>query len=245
MGDDVDSSGPFSLAWWIRCDDVAAATNRYPVSWGGWSASPSLNAYMNAGILRVRAEDSSGTAADLTFNDAITDAAWHHVAVVFDGMNLRAWLDGVLQTSQPSKPTLDTINVATDLTLGKRTAASNYFIGDLAEMAKWDVELSAEQRTALVNGVRPPEIGDRPAWYLPLLAGLEEEVAGIAVTNSGTTVAEHPPKIICPGIPHVLRAAWPTITGPYQVSAAATAGSGTIAGRVFSTGTMIGQVNEQ
>ena len=75
----------------------------------------------------------------------------------------------------------------------------NYADGHLAEWAKWDAELSSEQITALAAGVRPVDIGTRPAWYVPMSGGLEEEIAGLAVTNGGTTISEHPPQTITAG----------------------------------------------
>ncbi len=250
LGDDVTGSGPWAIAFWFRCAGMFDSTYHVLWSWAG-DVLNSANVYLYgfshptlAGKIRIRFYPPAGDTVSVYFTDVISDNAWHHLALSYDGTTVSAWLDGASQFAIAKD--LDAIDVAGPLLIGKFSTTGNRdFEGDIAEMAKWDAALSSEQRTALLNGVCPPEIGSRPTWYLPLLAGLEEEVAAIAVTNSGSTIAEHPPKIICPGIPHVLRAAWPTITGPYQVSAAATASSGTIAGRVFSTGTMIGQVNEQ
>ena len=202
MGDDVDSSGPFSVVFWIR-SWATVSMSMYIVSWGVWSASPSFNiiTYGTAGSLPgrmiLRAEAANSAAAQLITDTAINDGAWHHVVFAFDGTTMRAYIDGTVEATTASKATLDHIDVAGDWRLGTQSALGNYLYDtELAEWAKWDVALNTEQITALANGVRPPEIGTRPAWYLPLLAGLEEEIAAIAVTNYGTTVAEHPPLIV-------------------------------------------------
>ena len=253
LGDDVDSSGPFSLVFWLRCDTMSDTDYHYMMSWGNLAASPSVsimvfgdNHATLAGKIWVQFKDSGSADANGYLSDAIIDADWHHVALVFDGIWLKAWLDGSPQTNLSLQPTLDTIDVAAPWYLGRYSgSASDYLSGDMAEWAKWDVALSTEQIAALAAGVRPPEVGTRPAWYMPMLAGLDEEIAGLVATNNGSTIAEHPPAIICPGIPHVLRPIWPAIAGPYQVLAAATHAAGTAEGQIFSAGTTIGQVNEQ
>ncbi len=206
LGDDVDSSGPFSFSFWLRCDPMAGVGNFYPLSWGVVAASPSANILIHgddhltlSGIIRFIFEGSGGKDLRITFSDAVNDGQWHHVVIAFDGTTIRAWVDNSLQANTDTEPEIDTIDVANHLHLGVYTNHGARFLGDMAEWAKWDVALSTEQITALAAGVRPPEVGTRPAWYLPMLAGLDEEIAGLAVTNNGTTVSEHPPRIVPSG----------------------------------------------
>ena len=94
---------------------------------------------------------------------------------------------------------MDAIDRSDAFYIGCHPNATNFFQGWMAELAKWDAALSSTEISALAYGVRPTEIGSRPAWYLPMSGGFEEEVAGLAVTNYGTTVAEHPPCILTAG----------------------------------------------
>ena len=252
FGTDVDGDGPFSFAFWIRYDANAESGTQFVLGWGNWLATPSFNiiTYGAAGAfpgrLLINIEGTNGANAQLVTDTAMNDGAWHHVAIVFDGTVLRAYIDGTVETTTTTKADLDRVDVAEVWNFGVRSLGYSWLQTTyLAEWAKWDVALSSEQITALAAGVRPPEVGTRPAWYIPMLAGLDEEIAGLVATNNGSTIAEHPPAIICPGIPHVLRPIWPAIAGPYQVLAAATHASGTAEGQIFSTGTTIGQVNEQ
>ncbi|MBN2293499.1 MAG: hypothetical protein JXM70_13805, partial [Pirellulales bacterium] len=119
-----------------------------------------------------------------------------------------------------------------------------YLHGHMAEWSKWDSALSSDGRQALVDGVRPTEIGTRPAWYMPMSAGLDEEIVGLATTNGGTTTSEHPPRVVFSGISRVLRANLPTVNGPYRVDAATMTVCGAVVSDVFNTGSKIGQVDE-
>ena len=163
-------------------------------------ATPSaraINHATKAGVIQVVFASDYYPAYDkveIDFNEAVTDANWHHVAAVFDGTTLRAWLDNSLQTTTSTCSGLDTIDLAGPWYFCRGsfgTGADYSFTGDLADFSKWDAELSTDEIAALAVGVRPTEIGTRPAWYMPMLAGLDEEIAGLAVTNYGATVTKN------------------------------------------------------
>ena len=243
-------AGNWSFGGWIKVNsNDIGDTYQKIFEWGVYGASPSCTLYLygegatqaGKGLFRVKDSDGDG---DWEYTDGTTFGAtrdWQHFLVVRNGTIFTVYLDNVSHGTGDAT-NMDAVDVAVkSWTFGNRI----YNDYDLAEWAMWETALSSEQRTALLDGVRPTEVGTRPAWYVPMLANLEEEIAGLAVTNSGTTVSEHPPATIFPAVSHVLWAVWPAIGGPYQVSAAALAGSGAVAGHAFSTGTMIGQVNEQ
>jgi hypothetical protein len=69
----------------------------------------------------------------------------------------------------------------------------------MAEWAKWDRALPVDQIAALGAGFAPEFFLDDIAWYVNMFSGLyEENIAGLTVTNNGTTAAEHPPKLHYP-----------------------------------------------
>lgn len=249
--------GLVSIGGWFRVNGGATSAIYALPTWGVASATPSVSfwyfgpSHPGAAnkILTTIKSDGGNVTQKYSADDLVVLNTWHHLALTIEnsevwGKLFRFYLDGVENWSTDFA-TMDSLNAATNWLFGDAQTPALHWPGDVAEWAKWDSVLSAEQITALANGVRPPEVGTRPAWYVPMLAGLEEEIAGLTVTNYGTTIADHPPAIISPGSPYVLQTIWPVIAGPYQVSAAATHASGTADGRVFSTGTMIGQVNEQ
>ena len=168
LGDDVDSSGPFSLAFWMRKGTNPGTAARLILSWGEDGANPSIairilsDDHITSGVISGVFRDSFGAIVGHSGFDSITDSNWHHLVFAFDGLLLRFWVDGSQQSGFSGNSTLKTIDVAADMLFGKQTAGSNNFIGDMAELAKWDAYLTPEQITALVNGVRPTEIGMRP-----------------------------------------------------------------------------------
>ena len=247
-----------SIAGWFRIDSNVTNGRHGFMTWGAFAATPSCALWYHgpshptqANKLWIQTKDDGGDIIqEYSSDSAISLDTWHHLTITIApseifGKILRLHLDGV-EDANDDIQIFNGMNAAASWMLGDADGpAGAHFYGDMAEWAKWDVVLSTEQISALADGVRPPEVGTRPAWYMPMLAGLEEEIAGIAVTNNGTTIAEHPPAIIRPGIPHVLQPIWPKIGGPYQVLAAATHAAGAADGQIFPAGTTIGQVNEQ
>lgn len=252
FGSDVDNDGPFSFAFWILYKPNAVSGSQFVVGWGDWQATPSFNiitygaAGASPGRLLINIEGGNGSNCSLLTNTAMNDGAWHHAAIVFDGTVLRAYIDGTVETTTTTKADLDRVDVGGTWHFGVRSLGYNYLQTTcMAEWAKWDVALTAEEIARLVAGVRAVDIGRRPAWYVPMCGGLHEEIGAVAATNSGTDESEHPPRAVCPDRPRVSRAMYALIAGPYQVSAAESAASGSASAQVFSTGITVGQVNEQ
>ncbi len=238
--------GNWCLAGWINTDELPGSGFQYFYSHGAFAATSSCNMFIqeSSGQVTVAAKSDDAVFKYLSHaSSAITAGGWHHILLHNVGDDLRLYTNGTQRANDNTA--WGGINPSGAMLIGKLTGATSYLDGHVAEWAKWDAVLSDEQIAALVAGVRPTEVGTRPAWYMPMLAGLDEEIAGLAATNYGTTISEHPPAIIRPGIPHVLRPIWPRIGGPYQVLAAGTHASGAADGQIFSAGTAIGQVNEQ
>ena len=205
--------GLASIAGWFRVDsnDTSAMIHGL-MTWGDYFATPSFtiwyfgpNHASQANGIMVQTKDDGGNISQKTSsNDIVSLGTWHHLALTIEnsavwGKLFRFYLDGVEDWNNDYQ-TFDGMNAAAPWKFGDtQGAAAAHFYGDMAEWAKWDSALSTEQITALANGVRPPEVGTRPAWHMPMLGGLEEEIAGLSATNSGTAIAEHPPRIVAAG----------------------------------------------
>lgn len=212
LGDDIDDSGPFSISFWVRWAAMPDSAWHYLASWGAWFDYPCMNIYTfgdnhatRAGRVRCYVKNPVSGSWGLYTDTAMNDDNWHHIVFVFDGTTMRAWVDGSLETTTQPMYAMDELNVSGPWHFGQETGGTNRFSGGLAEWAKWDLELSTEQITALAAGARPPEVGTRPSWHVPMLGNLAEEIGGIAVTNYGSTVSSHPPRIVLPSGPAVVR----------------------------------------
>jgi len=190
----LSSATGWTVAGWIRPTDLSGAGLQYFISWGAWFAAAVLTFYIDEPTDKIVVVVNN--VSTCTSSTAVTEGVWVHITLTFASNTLTLYFDNVSKGTDNS--VLGDVNVNERMYFGARSDlnATRFFPGDMAEWAKWDVALNNEQRTALVNGVRPPEIGARPVWYLPMFAGLDEEIAGLTVTNNGTTIAEHPPKIV-------------------------------------------------
>ena len=199
LGDDVDNSGEFSFSFWVNKDVMANSDSHYLMYWGITEervviAVEGDTATAAGAITVIFASAYSGSdRVILVFNEALVTNQWHHVALVFDGTTLRAWLDNSLQTTMPTCSGLDTIDRAEPWYFGwDNDHVDRYLTGDMAEVAKWDDALSSGQVTSLNNGIRPTEIGITPAWYISMEDGFTETISGLVIDDSGSISSTHP-----------------------------------------------------
>lgn len=191
-------AGNWSFGGWVKINSNLGIYKNV-VAWGTYAASPSCNLLLygidsgNHDRAIFRVHDAIGQGGwEWTEGDTFgATRTWQHFLAVRNGDIFTLYLDTVSHGDGPAGA-MGEVDVNTYWQFAGNSASDFEF----AEWAKWDSALSAEQITALANGVRPPEVGTRPAWYVPMLGSLEEQIAGLTVTQSGTTISEHPPKIV-------------------------------------------------
>ena len=106
------------------------------LTYGNLSANNRFALYQSGGILYFVAEGN-----DYNTNVAINDGIWHHVAATFDGTNLKIYKDGVQVGTNQAK-TFNT--TGTQLSIGYRGIASEFFNGNIDEVRIWNVAVSAD-----------------------------------------------------------------------------------------------------
>ena len=240
---------PWTIGGWIRVAEPS--TLRQLFSWYDGAASDKFDLYLRGNLspentMSATVVDSDGDSR--TFYSYATPRIgsvtyWQHYLLRCQADRQYHHFVNGTQYSGVQDASIGSINPASSFLIGKRSTNTWYWKGDMAELAKWDTDLSDDEIAALAVGVRPVEIGPRPRWYLPLAAGLHEEIGGIAVTSSGTAVSEHPPAVVRQGIAQTLRIEQAAIAGPYRLAASAIHSSGIAAGQTFSAGITIGQTN--
>jgi hypothetical protein len=135
---------------------------------------------------------------------SISRDAWHHGAFTYDSdggadEDAVGYIDGELSSITEVIAPVGTLqDYDGDIYIGAFAGSSGTTReteGSLAEVAFWDVELTATEMSALGAGVSPLLI--RPAnlvYYAPLVRGLQEVVGGGTLTaNNSPTVVPHPP----------------------------------------------------
>ncbi len=102
----------------------------------------------------VRCEDGAGNSETLAGATTVADGSWHHVAGVYDGSEVRLYVDGVLDASRSVGAfTLDTTQV---LRLGERwSGGSDRFSGTVDEARVYDRALTAAEIQELFGSASP------------------------------------------------------------------------------------------
>ena len=199
--------GSWAIAGWLKLDNNTGTLFQYFLSWGGASASPSINllfneasAASNPNELRFLIADSGGDQANGTSTGTPgTSTAWQHIIVQRSVSTYTQYVDGSADGSTVNAG-VDAINVGTALYFGARSDedADRRFGGDMAEWAKWDRALIDTERAALASGFSPLFFPRELKWYVPMVRPYVELKEGLTVTNDGSAIGVHP-AIIYPG----------------------------------------------
>ncbi len=201
----------WTIAGWLKLDDNVGNIFQYFLSWGTTSAQPNINWFFpetDAGLdndqLKLVMLDSDGDGFPA---GAIVGASspglrtdWMHLAVVRTGAGvITQYIDGAADGTA-TDATFDAVNRAGNFHFGCRSdfSATRYFGGDLAEWAKWDRALSADELLGLAAGFTPDHY-PTPAWHVPMWGNQYHELrVPLTVTNDGSTAIDHPGGLIYP-----------------------------------------------
>lgn len=179
---------PYSFACWFRTTNMAqtkpiigfsnAAGSRYDQIWfRGAVAGDPIDILSDAGAGQAITRSTSGT----------TPGVYHHAcAVIASATSRTIYLDGgnSATTTTSVNPTVDTFNVA--------RFPGEFFAGDVAEAALWDVALTAADVAALAKGLSPMHVRPQSLLFYAPLIRETVELTGVAITSSGSTSTDHP-----------------------------------------------------
>jgi hypothetical protein len=170
---------------------------------GGGSAGRMLDKE-NDGVLRnsssgtyiYNRQMSGSTFSEWTFSRPAA-SEWHHVIWAYDGNSATvdpiAYLDGVAQTlTQTGTGTTPVDESATSWNIGNRSTDDRNWDGALAELAIWNVMLSADEAAALAKGASPLMVRPQALIeYVPMIGPANSWIAG-ATSITGTAIQPHP-----------------------------------------------------
>jgi hypothetical protein len=147
----LNPTGAFSFAVWIRPTDWKAG-RRHVVQKGALDDQFRVWSESNALWFGV-----AGLNPDAIFMDLPATGVWHHLAAVYDGANVRFYLDGA--QTKAAAVTGTTRQTGNDLFLGTRDATStsgDFFSGLLDDALLYGRALSAAEVMQLAAGGAPP-----------------------------------------------------------------------------------------
>lgn len=197
------SAVPFSWAVWFKPNSTT--TNR-ELMWLGNSGS-STN-YWTMGVttsaIRNSARNSTESPANTTAGP--TANVWNHACGTFGSNSSRAaYLDGGNKGTNATSQTPSGINRFAIASLARSTP-TNFFDGQIAHVAVWNVELTDDE-AAMLGQHRVSPLFVRPSalvWYSPYVGrdSVEIDIIGggsLTLTNSPASSAEEPPLLWLPG----------------------------------------------
>jgi urease beta subunit len=133
-----------------------------------------------------------------TSNNVIPNNTWTHACVTWNTSTAVIYINGQNSASSSINQALN-FGLTHSVCLGARititaSTADRYFPGQLADIAAWNVNLTAAEIASLAKGMTPDKI--RPqnlVFYAPLVRNLQDVRGGLTITNNnGATVANHP-----------------------------------------------------
>jgi hypothetical protein len=132
-------------------------------------------------------------------NRTITDAgsmsagtAYHICGVMTSSSASELFVNGVSVGTAAGRTTTNQDRVIIGATMASGTAAS-HIDADVADVAIWNVALTAADIAQLADNVSPIFVKPQNlVFYAPLIRDLTEWRSGISLTASGSTASAHP-----------------------------------------------------
>ena len=144
---DLNSSG-FTISAWIKRDATDSGTKSI-VSKRDVSFSTGYDfRVLNSNLLNITWKNPSSRS--LTSSTSIPDNEWHHVAAIYDGSNVKLYIDGVEDASANLTAPIDT-NDSFFIAAAGKNVPLQYFKGHIDEVRVWDTTLTLAQLRFMMN----------------------------------------------------------------------------------------------
>lgn len=187
-------TGTESFAAWIKFASVnvtgdilcgnSSPSLGYVFRWHGASGTTGAIELLHTFTLLIGASNTQ----------TVTTGVWYHAGVSYDGTNFIFYWNGVNAGSGSQAA----IVVSAQYFIGSSGSSSEWWNGSLADIASWNIVLSAGEFAALAQGARPGKIRRANLngwWPLDGLQSPEPDYSGNIFngTLTGTALAAGPP----------------------------------------------------
>lgn len=194
-----------ALSLWVRTS-LSGAEKKLFAKWADAGGQFSY-------LLSIQGSDfplgaiNTGANSVVTGTTDVVDGQWHHLVLTYDGSDVRIYVDGVEEDSDPETGNINSGTAPVRLGAGSGGAGTeNPYTGDLGHAAIWDVGLSASEVASLAAGISPRRIRPGSLLFYDPLNGQSPE-ADVIGGNTGTVngapaVVAEPPipwSIVAPG----------------------------------------------
>jgi hypothetical protein len=147
----------------------------------------------------VVSTNAGSTILDVTTTGVIVDNTSHHVLFTMDASgNYVIYVDGISDLTGSLVSDTDPLDTWTGIGSLERTTNTQFFTGNIAEVANWSRQLSAVEAAQLVGGLPASQLVPDHYWPLRGVASPESDVGtvgGADGTLTGTTSIVGPPEV--------------------------------------------------
>lgn len=161
----LDITGSLTICFWMKAEALDDGTDhtvvaKYNVTGNQRSYRVTLN--LSGGNYYVRAVlSNNGTATSAAVGaTALATGTWYHVGVVYNGTDIRIYLDAVLDANGANNPKVYSAGIfagSAPFELGRLINAGRDYDGLLDEVAVFDRELSSTEISDIYNnGLQDP-----------------------------------------------------------------------------------------
>jgi hypothetical protein len=185
----------FSIAGWLR--RPSSATQQF---FGSSESSSSFLGIQHAIDNNVYFLLANGPVTYGFSSQNIT--GWNHWTFTFDGSQtgnanrLKVYVNGVAVTLGfiGTIPSTTSNNVAVEtIRIGRLASTNSWSTGDFAELGMWQATLTAEEAASLARGMTCDKIRPQSlVYYTPLIRDIQDLARGMTLTDTNSTVANHP-----------------------------------------------------
>lgn len=190
-----DNTNNFTVAGWVNTNKTGAFQTIFSTVNSGGTGG--FGFYLTTGrLVGLIVYTGAGASSVVTGNTAVTQNAWHHVAVVFTGpTTVNLYLDGVLDKTGSETQTL--AGVSANRFIGKNNNLGDAFGGKIDDLRVYNRALSATeiQQLSISGFLNPMSIKNAPLsnglvsyWNFDGYATRTGLILDQSGTNNGTLV---------------------------------------------------------
>ncbi len=197
-------AGDWTVGGWVKLTSNTTSTNQIILEWGNaptFSQDITLEITNNAGTTdEITGYYDDGTSGNVSITSTsspfTSNTNWTHVLFINSGTSFNVYINGASVASTTSSR--GGIDVTPALRLGVSGSTDRFLNGSLAEWAKWDRALSADEIAGLAKGFSS-NCYPGFKWLVPMVRNYQELKENLTVTNTGSTVSDHPRIFYCGG----------------------------------------------
>lgn len=152
----LDITGNISICLWVKPESTPAQDRSFI---GKWNASGNQRSYVfqvtTAGVIDGILSSNGTATTRATGASSLGTGAWRHLAMVYNGTDIRLYLDGNLDSNGASNPAAYTggiFNGNADFRIGAHgTTVTQFFDGLIDEVAVFNRALSSTEISDIFN----------------------------------------------------------------------------------------------